>query len=106
MYDKWPNKIFPTVNFVFPTVLTLVWRWGGGGLVEGQWKGAACSNGEHEGCNTGRRAEKPICLRVCVGGWVNHNNTIFQRKAYMGLWANCLTEGTLCLASYQCPPCR
>ena len=35
---------------------------------------------------------------VCgVDGWVN-NTTMLQRKACMGLWPSCLTEGTLCLA--------
>ena len=31
VYQKWPHKIFPTVNSVFPTMVTWVWRRGGGG---------------------------------------------------------------------------
>ena len=29
VYQKWPNKIVPTVKFIFPTMVTLVWRGGG-----------------------------------------------------------------------------
>ena len=35
MYQKWPDQIFPIVNFVFPTMVTLVWGGGEGVLREG-----------------------------------------------------------------------
>ena len=31
VYQKWPDKIFPMVNFVLATMVTLVWGGGGGG---------------------------------------------------------------------------
>ena len=35
MYQKWPDQIFPIVNFGFPTMVTLVWGGGEGVLGEG-----------------------------------------------------------------------
>ena len=41
VYQKWPDKIFPIVNFFFPTLVTLIWsggkgsREGGGGSSHG-----------------------------------------------------------------------
>ena len=31
VYRKWPDQIFPIANFVFPIMVTLVWRGGGPG---------------------------------------------------------------------------
>ena len=36
---KWQDKIFPLVNFVFPTMVTLVWGAGGGGVARGHGVG-------------------------------------------------------------------